>query len=868
MTEDTLNKEEIKMHNKTVSKILVAIIMTSMLLAIMPALPVAATAVSSLTPGTGNVGDTVRLIGSIDTEGGAYTIWFDVDDDGTVETAVKTGVAPTNSLLVNVTFTVPACVGNDAGNGHKVTLQDLSTSGISEVSFAVKTKRTVTAAAHSLEGNDVAITVAVTGGIASTLNNFTVTVTDPAGVATMDYNASFTTNANGTGSVVTTFPTAYSTGATTKWTGTYTVVADRKLPGVIASAATTTFTIGLADKTTYKRFDTINVKTVGWTVNQNVSITITGPSATVVKSWLSQNLTTTGVFTGTWVLPWNASLGTYTITAVNATGTNKAIASTQTFTVTSAAMTVTQTVAPASSYARTGTAVANFTIQYPDSTYLNTSQFSSITVTVYYNTTSVTTIALTTANFNAATNSWRVSWKIPRNAKVGTNYKFAITKNSVADTNGNTGPSSTASSSLFTVTVAVLTVNLKTQPAINYTRTQSAMAVINITYPDTTYFTADDLGSIKVGVFRGATSAANLTLGASAFNATTNRWTVSWVSGWNETLATNYVLTIAVGAVLDAANNTNTAAVTTNAFAMLAAKLAVASVNTDKTSYTRGEFVRVYFDAAYPSGGPVITGTSAVTLTAPDGFTTATVNPVHTSAGRWQVTWWLSEAQQTGAWNVTLAVNGVADGATTANTGPAAALRSSFTVLPASVTLEDIIAAVNALDDRLNDVEADTSSLGSQMGTLSSTVSNLQGLINTLQTNLNSLSATAATDADVAAVNSAVNGLGTDIAALETKVNALSTAINNAATDADVAAVNAAVDELSNDIAALETKLNALTTTVNDAASSADLTAATDDLSGQIGGLNTMVIVAVVLALIAAIAAILAVYIIQRKIAG
>ena len=44
--------------------------------------------------------------------------------------------------------------------------------------------------------------------------------------------------------------------------------------------------------------------------------------------------------------------------------------------------------------------------------------------------------------------------------------------------------------------------------------------------------------------------------------------------------------------------------------------------------------------------------------------------------------------------------------------------------------------------------------------------------------------------------------------------------------------------------------------------------AAVSDLSGEIGGINTMVIVAIVLALIAAIAAIAAVFIIQRKIAG
>jgi phage shock protein A len=883
MTEDTLNIEEIKMHNKTVSKILVAIIMTSMLLAIIPTLPVAATTISSLTPSTGNVGATVRLVGSIDTEGGAYTIWFDVDDDGTAvgDTSVKTGSAPTNSLLVNTTFTVPACVGTDGGNGHKVTLRDLSSGGTSDATFTVQTKRAITVAAHDQEGDVVSITMTVTGGIATTLNNFTLTVTDPAGTATMNYNVSFSTNALGSGNNVTSFPTDFTTGASSNFTGTYTIVADRKLPGVIANAATKTFTIGLTDKTSYGRFETVNVKTSGWTPYQNVSITITDPSATVVKSWTSQNLTT-GVFTGTWVIPWNASLGTYTITAVNATGNNKAIASTQTFTVTSAAMTVVQALAPASSYQRTNTAKANFTISYPDATYLNTSQFSSITVSVYYNTTLVTTIPLTTANFNPGDNSWQVTWKIPRNASLGIGYKFSITKNSITDTTGNTGPTSTASSSTFTITAAVLTVNIKTQPAANYTRTQAAKAVLNITYPDKTYFTNADLGSIKVGVFRGATSVANLTLAASAFNATTNRWTISWVSGYNETLATNYVFTIAVSGVKDVAVNTNTAAATTTAFELLKAKLNIASVNTDKTSYARGEFVRIYFDATYADGSPVTTGTSAVTLTAPDGFTTTTVNPVHTSAGRWQVTWWLSESQQTGSWNITLTANAVVDGATassTANTGPVTTLRKSFTVLPATATLDSILAAIEDLDDRLDDVEADTNALGSGQASLSTKVTNLQTTVGTLQSDLDdlqaaldSLSATTATTTEVAAVSTALTGVSTDLAALESSLSALSTAVDAAASESDVAAVNAAVDELSADLAALESSLSDLSTAVDAAATPADVDSAVDaavsDLSGDIGGINTLVIVAVVLALIAAIAAILAVYIIQRKIAG
>ncbi len=875
MTEDTLNIEEIKMHNKTVSKILVAIIMTSMLIAILPALPVAATTVSSLTPGTGNVGTVVRLVGSLDTEGGAYTIWFDTNDDGTSvgETSVKTGVAPTNSLLVNTTFTVPACVGTDAGNGHKVTLQDLATAGTSDSVFTVQTKRSISVAPHDQEGDVVGITMQVTGGIATTLNNFTLTVTNPAAVATVCYNVSFNTDAVGSGSVLINYPTAFTAGASTNTTGTYTIVADRKVPGVIANAATKTFTIGVTDETSYGRFDPISVQTAGWAVNQLVNVTITNPSSAVVKSWTMQNVTT-GMWSSSWTIPWNASLGTYTITVVNATGNNKAIASVQTFTVGSAALTVTYTVNPTTSAQRTNTVVANITVQYPDSTYLNTTQFSSITVSVFYNKTFVDSIALTSAAFNAPDNSWRISWKIPRNAVIGNSYKFVVAKNSITDTTGNTGPSSAlgVSSSLFTVNAAVLTVKVVTQPAANYTRTQSAMAKMNITYPDSTFYTAADLGTVTVRVYQGATIVTNLTLGASAFNATTNQWAISWVSGWNQTLAANYMFTVAIGGAVDAAMNTNTAATSTNAFELLKAKLNIASVNTDKASYARGEFVRIFFDATYPDGSPVVAGSASVTLTAPDGFTTTSVAPVPTTGGRWQVTWWLSESQQTGSWNITLTANIVDDNATPINEGPTVTRRASFTVLPAAVTLQDIMDAIDDLDARLNTVEGDTSSLGSQVSTLYSAVGDLQDLVDSLQTQLNSLSATAATTTEVSAVSTAVSSLSSDLAALESSLNALKSTVATTATESDVAAVNTAVDELSADLAALETSVTNLNTAIAAAATPADVDAAVSDmsdkLSGDIGSINTLVIVAIVLALIAAAAAIAAVYIIQRKIAG
>jgi hypothetical protein len=869
------------MHNKKVSKILVALLLTSMLIAILPTLPVAATSISSLDPSTGNVGNTVRIVGAIDTEGGAYTVWFDLDDDGTAigDLAAATGNAPAGSFLVNTTFTVPECVGTDAGNGHKVTLQDLSSAGAADSTFSVKTMREITVAELGQEGDVIAINMTVVGGIASTLNNFTLTVTDPDSTDSMAYNASFTTNAVGSGYSITDFPTDYSSGASSNLTGTYNIVADRKLPGVINNAATASFEIGLTDEASYGRFETVSVKTTGWAVNQNVTITISDPSATVVKEWADQNLTT-GMFVDTWVIPWNATLGTYTAEAVNATGNDKAVASVSTFEVTSAEMTVAEALAPATAYVRTDVAKANFTVTYPDMTYLNTSQFSSFEVAVYANDTLVETIALASEDYYAGDDSWQVTWKVPRDAALGSGYKFMVDAESISDTDGNTGPKTAFNSTAFTINAADLTVTVTSQPAANYTRVEAAMTMVNITYPDDTFFTDADLGVINVTAYQGTTIVANLTEADMDFNATSNEWTISWASGYNATLAADYDFTIAAGAVLDVANNTNSGAESTNAFEILVAELTVASVNTDASSYERGDFVNVYFDATYPDGSPVTTGSTSVTLTAPDGFTTTSLSPMHTSAGRWQVTWWLSESQQTGSWNVTLAADGLVDGATpTANTGPASAVSGTFTVLAADVTLDDIMDAIDDLGDRVDDVEAATSGLEASYPTLESAIVSLADLLVDLQTEVSSLSArvdTTATAAEVDALESSLQSARSELSQLSSALASLS---GTAATDADLAAVNNAIDALDAAIADTDAAIDQLEAAINamdaamdaalaETASEDDLTAAKDELSNSIGGVNTMVIIAVVLALIAAIAAILAVYIIQRKIAG
>lgn len=662
-------------RNKAIGMLL----LFSISLAVLLALPTHAVTYSEIDPVSGTVGTEVRLVGTIDTLGGAYTMLFDVDDDGTAETTVQTGSAPASSYTVDTTFVVPSCVGTDAGRDHKVTLKDDSSKNTHNATFTVETSTEMTVPEYAQEGDETAINMSATGGLANTVYNFTVMVTDPAGSESKNYNVSFTTDANGFGYNITNFPTDFSTGATSNFTGTYTIVANRTLPGNIVNAATASFDIGLTNASTYERFETVNVKTSGWTPNQNITVTIKDPSMQNVSVWDPVNATD-GTWTGDWTIPWDASAGTYTVEVVNATGEEKAVDSIQTFTVSSVALTVTFETDPASPLQRTETATAKFTIQYPDSSYYdNVTSFDSITVSVYYNTTLVDTISLSSSDYGAD-NNWTVSWKIPSDAVHGSGYKFSLDADSITDDNGNTGPTTAVVSNSFTVQATTLTVKVTQQPAATYMRTQTAMAKINITYPDNSLYTAADLGTIKVRVYQGSTNVANVTLTADDYDSITKQWTISWVSPWNATLADDYLFTVKADEIKDAANpNTGpTADVRTNTFELLKASLNVASINTDKGSYTQGQVVTVYFTAKYHDENPVTTGSATINLTMANGTTTQLTATYIPANSRFEAKYTLKTGDPLGTWSALLEAQGLKDDED--NMGPDTDKSTDFTV--------------------------------------------------------------------------------------------------------------------------------------------------------------------------------------------
>ncbi|MCW4016473.1 MAG: hypothetical protein NWF06_08900 [Candidatus Bathyarchaeota archaeon] len=664
-------------RNKAIS----ILTLVSLSLAVLFAVPTYAVVFAELDPAIGTVGTEVEMIGTINTEAGAYTIWFDVDNDGTAvgDTVVKTGNAPDESYAVNTKFLVPSCVGSDTGIAHKVTLEDDLSGDTYDVEFTLETSRTLTVPEYVQEGDPVVMNMSVTGGAANTVSNFTITVTDPATTASMNYNSSFTTDANGFGYNITNFPAEFSTGATSNFTGTYTIVADQTLPDAIANAATATFDVGLTNATVYERFETVNVKTSGWAPNQNITVTIKDPSMQNVSVWDPVNATD-GTWTGDWTIPVDAPVGTYTVEVVNSTGDEKAVASIQTFTINSGALSVNFETDPATPLQRTETATAEFTIKYPDdSVYDNETSFDAIAVSVYYNTTLVDTISLSASDYTAD-DTWVVSWKIPRDAVLGIGYVFSLDVDSITDVEANMGPATAVVSESFTVQAATLNVEVTEQPEASYMRTEAVTTKIEITYPDDSFYTAADLGEIQVRVYQGVTNVANVTLEAQDFNSTTNEWTVSWTSPWDAILADDYRFTVKANEVVDVANPNSgpNADVSSDDFELIASTLIVESINTDKSSYMLDETVMVYFTAEYQNGSAVTTGTATITITMSNGTTTQLAATYVSAASRFEATYNLATEDPLGTWSALLDAQGLEDDEN--NMGPDESKAAVFTV--------------------------------------------------------------------------------------------------------------------------------------------------------------------------------------------
>ena len=281
--------------------------------------------IDSIDPQSGPVGETVRVIGEIDTLNGSYQILWDGKNvtEGTCKSGTKT---------VNDTFTVPPSVN---GN-HNVTLYDATNGNQSSpVSFTVTTSYHVSAEpARIQEGLNTTITASVNGGEANTVYFANITVTDPSGAVYYNDTLQLTnTTTTGSGNGTITYPLDFSVGAHTNYTGIYNIAFNKTL-------ANGTFTVGLTNATEYHRFQVVGIRAVGYQTNESVWVNITRVKTARYPQKIvfleKKNASAVGVIEANWTIPSNATMGLYTVKVVNSTtnGTVKLVPDNQNFTIT------------------------------------------------------------------------------------------------------------------------------------------------------------------------------------------------------------------------------------------------------------------------------------------------------------------------------------------------------------------------------------------------------------------------------------------------------------------------------------------------------------------------------------------------------
>jgi len=297
--------------------------------------------ITSVTPTTyrGKVGDTVRIIGTINTTNGEYQIWFG---------------------SYNVTPAEPRAVGNQVNasfqishvpNGnYNITLQDVDKNinatalQVFLVEPAYYIKAIKPSSPQQLQENGtVNVLVNVTGGKPNVVYYANVSVMIPSPLRT-NYSATVeltNTTDTGDGFANITYPNQTlfqplkpsDPPAHTNYTGLYRIYFNKT-----QNLAEDSFFVGITDKSEYHREEVVKINAVGYQPNQNTTISITFSKTNKTDSWL-WNASQQGIIDTTWNTTWNggvpsnASIGVYNITITINSGVPKLVRDSQLFSI-------------------------------------------------------------------------------------------------------------------------------------------------------------------------------------------------------------------------------------------------------------------------------------------------------------------------------------------------------------------------------------------------------------------------------------------------------------------------------------------------------------------------------------------------------
>ena len=313
------------MNQKAVAVILLALLGVSSLLAALPsARGQLGVNIFQVTPTQGVAGDNVNVQGTIDTSDGEYRLYL-------ANTLVATNTS--DGYYVNANFTVPELPSGT----YTLTLRDVLQKINATSTFTIQTGYSIRASKPSLpdqlqEGDDIVLTVTVTGGTPGKAYGANVTIVLPNPLLT-EYSQTITLTASsttGTANSQIGFPgnSFQPSGSTTNFTGLY-----RAYFNKTQSLAVEEFFIGFTDAAEYHRDQSVVIRAIGYQPGQSSAIEITSlqtGGGTLFTDTVTASVE--GIVNALWTVPSDAAIGTYQVT-ISPQGTQKSIVDAQNFTV-------------------------------------------------------------------------------------------------------------------------------------------------------------------------------------------------------------------------------------------------------------------------------------------------------------------------------------------------------------------------------------------------------------------------------------------------------------------------------------------------------------------------------------------------------
>jgi len=273
--------------------------------------------------GRGVVAQNVNLQGTINTNNGAYQIWFG-----------NKLVVSSNSeeYYVNANFTIPEL----PGGSYSIILQDVAQNVNDTQNFniipAYYIKPLVPSSPAQLqEGSSVVLNVTLTGGQPNTQYGANITVTLPTPLNT-NYSKLITlssTTQTGTAQAQLTYPDAtfQPEGSLTNYTGSYQVNFNET-----QLLAADQFFVGFTDLSEYHRDQFVTIRAIGYQPDENATITITYAETGANVHSKAVTASSEGIINANWTVPADALIGDYNIT-ITPQNTPKLVPDSQLFTV-------------------------------------------------------------------------------------------------------------------------------------------------------------------------------------------------------------------------------------------------------------------------------------------------------------------------------------------------------------------------------------------------------------------------------------------------------------------------------------------------------------------------------------------------------